>query len=647
MLKVFRDNLKYLSWILWGVILVFILFVFVDFGGGVPGPARPTASAATVGGEEISYGELQRAYQQTENAYRDAYGGQFTPELARQLQLPLQVLETLVQQRIMLAEADRIGVTVSDTELQKELLRQPLLLDEQGTFVGTDRYRQIVRSIGFATPDAFEDAIRTQLLLTKLNRVFADNIVISDADVERTYREQAERARIRYVKLPIADFRDAVVLTAEEVESFFQENIEEFRLPERRAVDFLLVDVNAIRQGLTVSDEELQVYFTEHASEYETEEQVRARQIMLMVNDQRTTEAAQQELAAIRVRLEAGETFDALARELSEDPVSSEQGGDLGLFGRGQILEEVEAAAFAGQPGDLVGPIQSGFGIHLIEIMEHLPGGLPTFEEMRESLSRRLLAERARESADAQAIELAQRIGRESLTDQEAFRQLADSDAALSYQSTPAFGRGDNVPGIGRSTPFSAAAFDLQEGQASAPVRVGSGWAILRLSETEEPRLPELAEVETEVRARLRDQQAEKSARTRFAAARERIAGGESFDTVAETLGAAVTETEEFSSGGMVGDLGPNIEISAAALALEQGAVGEPIVSGAEIVLFEVSERRHFDSVEFAAGQEDTREALASQRVNQLIAAMVAERREELKVSYDPNLIANLGLDQG
>jgi hypothetical protein len=66
MLKVLRDNLKYLSWILWGVIVVFVAFVFVDFGGGVPGPALRTASAATVGGDEISYGELQRAYQETE-----------------------------------------------------------------------------------------------------------------------------------------------------------------------------------------------------------------------------------------------------------------------------------------------------------------------------------------------------------------------------------------------------------------------------------------------------------------------------------------------------------------------------------------------------------------------------------------------------
>ena len=126
MLKVFRDNLKYLSWVLWLVVAVFILFVFVDFGGTIPGPAPPTEAAAVVGDDEISYGELQRAYRQTEASYRQAYGAQFTPELARQLQLPLQVLEQLVNQRILLDEAERMGLRVSDTELQKAVLQLPI-----------------------------------------------------------------------------------------------------------------------------------------------------------------------------------------------------------------------------------------------------------------------------------------------------------------------------------------------------------------------------------------------------------------------------------------------------------------------------------------------------------------------------------------
>ncbi len=158
--------------------------------------------------------------------------------------------------------------------------------------------------------------------------------------------------------------------------------------------------------------------------------------------------------------------------------------------------------------------------------------------------------------------------------------------------------------------------------------------------------MPELAEVESEVRARLRDLYAEEGARASVAAARDRVAAGESLDDVASDLGATVQETEPFATGGRVGELGANAEIASAALALEQGDVGEPIVTGQNIVLFQVSERNHFDPADFAANQDATRSQLESTKLNQLLASLMSERRQELDVSYDPNLMANLGLDQ-
>jgi peptidyl-prolyl cis-trans isomerase D len=646
MLKVLRDNLKYLSWILWGVIVVFVLFVFVDFGGGVPGPALRTESAATVGDEEISYGELQRAYQQTESAYREAYGNQFTPELARQLQLPLQVLEQLVQQRILLGEAESMGLAVSDVELQKELLEQPIFKDETGSWVGDDRYQQLVRSIGYATPEDFEETIRTQLVLTKLNRVVANNIVVSDDDVERAYREGAERAKIRYVKLPISTFRDDSEISAEEVTTYFDANIEDFRLSERRSVDYLLVDTNAISANLSLTDDEVRAYFEQNSAEYETQEQVRARQIMVQVTDERNAEQALSEIQAIAARITAGEDFAQLATELSDDPLSRDNGGDLGLFARGQYLEEIETAAFSAQAGDMVGPVQSGFGYHLIQVTEHLPGGLPAFEAVSDSLRRRLLAERARESATAKGTELAERIRREGLTDRAGFETIAQEDEAISFQSTPAFGRSDNVPGVGRSTPFSSAAFALTMGATSDPVRVGSGWAVMRLADIEEPRLPELTDVESDVRARLRDQRTEATAKARMAAARMELIDGTTLDDVAAGLDGTVEESSEFAAGQSLGSLGVNAELASAALALEQGGTGEPLVAGTDVILFQVSERTHFDPVEFEANRDATREELSNQRLGELLATLVASRREELSVSYDPKLMDNLGLGQ-
>ena len=114
MLKVLRDNLKYLSWILWVVILIFIAFVFVDFGGGLSRGSGTRASAATVGNDKISYADFERQYRQLEAQYRQAFGENFTPEIAKQLRLPLQALDRLVDQRLLLNEASERGLEVGD-----------------------------------------------------------------------------------------------------------------------------------------------------------------------------------------------------------------------------------------------------------------------------------------------------------------------------------------------------------------------------------------------------------------------------------------------------------------------------------------------------------------------------------------------------
>lgn len=646
MLKAFRDNLKYLSWILWIVIAAFVLFLAVEIPQA-PTQGQPTQAAATVGDREISYGELQSAYQQEEQNLRQSYGDQFTPELARQMQLPLRVLERLIQESILLEEAERMGLTVTDSELQKTLLSYPIFQDASGNFVGTDDYVQILRNQGLGTPEDFEEQIRYSLLLNKFQTVMGQNIVVTDADVEASYRETAEQAKIRYLAVPVSQFRDEAEVDAAQLDAYFQANIEEFRLPERRTIDYLVVDSDVIRQGLDISDDELETYYRENSADYSLEEQVRARHILLRTGPDRSPEQAAAELEGARARVAAGEDFGDLAIELSDDTTTAAMGGDLGMFGRGQILPEVEEAAFGAQAGDIVGPIQSAFGAHLIQVQEHTTGGLPPFEQMKDAVSRRVTSQRARESAQARADELADRLDREDM-DTAAMEELAAADPSLSLQTTPSFGRTDNVAGIGRSTPFSATAFGLQPGGTSQPVQVGANLAILRLSDIEEPRLPELAEVEADVRARVKEIQAEEAALERLRTTSQTVVDGSSLEAVAEDLAATVVESELVSRGqSLGGSLGAGTEVVEAALAMEQGQVGEPILVGGQAVLFEVAERQHFDALKFAEEKEAVRDQLAGQRLVELLSTLVAERREELEVSYDPGLSQNLGLDQG
>ncbi|HEV8632507.1 MAG TPA: SurA N-terminal domain-containing protein, partial [Thermoanaerobaculia bacterium] len=162
MLQVLRDSMKYLAWILWVVIAIFVLFVFVDFGRSsrYGGNGEQPQTAATVGNQAISYREYEHAYRNLEERYRQQLGQQFTPEMAQQMRLPMQALNQLVLRKILLREAARLDLQVSDAELRRYIAAMPLFQDSGGKFVGADLYQRLVRSRLGETPEAFETSSR-------------------------------------------------------------------------------------------------------------------------------------------------------------------------------------------------------------------------------------------------------------------------------------------------------------------------------------------------------------------------------------------------------------------------------------------------------------------------------------------------------
>jgi len=647
MLKVFRDNLKYLSWVLWLVIVVFVLFVFVDFGATVPtGSTIPTDAAATVGDIDVTYGEFERSYRQAEDTYRQIYGDQFNRELAQQMGLPLQVLDSLVADKILLQEADRMGLRVTDEEVRQAILEFPAFQAPTGGFVGEERYRQTLRSSGY-TVDSFEHMIRTQLLGQMVRDVLSANLFVSDEDVLASYKDQIEQAKIRFVQLPSSSMASEVIASPEEIEAYFDEHKEELRIPERRVVDYLLLDQNALRDTLELSDDELFEYYEANPEEFTQEEQIRARHILLQVGGDRTEQQAEEQMLAIRDRLEAGEDFATVATELSDDPGSKAQGGDLGFFGRGQMIGEFEEAAFSAVPGEVVGPVKTNFGYHLIQVEERRDAGRSSFAEAQEQIRSRLLNQRSQDLAESTATELAERIDKEVLTTQEALQQLADTETGVTFLTTPAFGREDNVPGIGRGTGFSLTAFELEQDEISEPVRAAAGWVILRVAEVQEPRIPTLDEVRDDVASSVRQDKQMQLATARMAETRQKLDDGSSLDEVAEELELVVRESGQFGRGGSIAGLGNNPEVASAALALEVGDFAGPLRHENQVLLFEVLERQRFDPQEFETQRQETREAVRSERLNQLLASLVTQRRDEMGVTYDEQLLRNFELVPG
>jgi peptidyl-prolyl cis-trans isomerase D len=643
MLKIFRDNLKYLSWVLWVVIAVFIAFVFVDFGGGLSGVNGGRQAAATVGDQQVSYAEFEREYRRLENQYREAFGEQFTPELANQMKLPLQALERLVDQKLLLEEAERLGLEASDHEVREAILGIPGLKDSDGHFVGKATYDRFLRVNGL-TPRTFEASVREELILGKLQAIVASSVAVADADVEKAYREQSERASIRFVQVSASRFAAEVgALQPAELESYFAAHRDEFKLPEQRVVDYLLVDSAKARAKVQLDAADLQRYYQEHLADYTQPEQVRARHILIKVDDKRGAIDAERQLYAARTRIEKGEDFAKVAGEVSEDPASKTRGGDLGYFARGRMIKEFEEAAFGAERNTLIGPIRTSFGFHLIEVLDQRPGGQRPFSEVEGQVRAKLAGERGDAAAQARADELAAKIAAEKLTADGQWQALADGDE-VSFLTSPPFGKDDVVPGIGRGTAFAGSAFGLQAGQASPVVKVPRGFAILRLKEVKPPRAPELADVEGRVRSAATRAKTVARAVAELTRVRGSLGAGRTLDQAAAELGVTVQESGELGANSTVPGLGAVPAVVQEALKLPAGAIGGPIETPAGAVLFQVAERKTFDPTAFAAVRESTRASLERSEVNRLLGSVLDQKKREQKVNYDRPLLEQFGL---
>lgn len=647
MLKIFRDNLKYLSWILWSFIAIFVLFIFADFGGGMFGGNGASSSAATVGSEKVTLNEFRRAYRQMEEQYRQAYGARFTPDLEKQLKLPLQALDRLVAQKVLLAEAKSLGLDTSDRELQKAILAMKGFKDKDGNFVGHEGYLAVLRGNDY-TPEAFEEAMREELTVAKLTSALQQTVTVSDQEVEKTYREQNERAKVRYLVVPPGRF--TVQATPAEVSAYFNAHREEFRLPEQRVVDYLLVDTAKLMPSVTVAEADARAYYDQHKDEFNQPEQVRARHILVQVTDPQGEAKARAVLEQAKERLAKGADFAALAKELSEDPGSKDRGGDLGFFGRGQMVKEFEDAAFGAKPGELVGPIKSSFGFHLIRVEEHRPGGQRPFADVRTQIENRLRSERAQQTAEAKAKDLAAALAKQSTLNLDALRaQASTAGSCCEAGTTPAFGRDDFVPGFGRSGPFAGAAFSLVPGKPSSAVRAGRGFAVLVVREIKPPRLPELQEAEARVRAAVEAQKRDELAVAEANRLKAGLAAGKSLDELAKGVGSTVQESQEFDRSGFIAGLGSSPQLAAAALALDQGQTGGPIKTAQGEILFQVSEHKRFDPADFAKNKPQVRTTLEREALGKLLSSLIEQRRQELKVNYDRRLLEQYGIleDQG
>ena len=623
---------RHKGWLKWSLALVCLAFVFLYVPGFVDQTAMeglPNDVVAQVGDHGITVSQFRQIYLLQLENYRRQSSGEVSEEVLRSLGIDRQILQGMIARSAAVAEAERLGLTVSDAEVRHRIVSLPGF-QVNGQFIGEARYRQTLQlQRPPMTPAQFEEEVRRDIMFERLEAAVTGWIAVSDDEVADEHRRRNERVRVQVVAFRGDDYFDEVEATDDEVAALYEEEPLAYEVPEKRQLRFLLVDESAIFESLTPAEEEVQQYYDANIGQYTTPGQVRASQILLRVGDQdeAAVEARAAELAA---EARGGADFAALAREHSDDEATAEDGGDLGLFGRGRMVAEVEAAAFEMDVDAVSDPIRSAIGFHVLRVTEKQEETRQPLDEVREAIENTLKNERATARADA----LARSIAAEVETPEDLER--AAGSRGFELQESGFVGRGEPILGLGFAPQVSAEAFQMEQGEVAGPIQTPTGPAFVTVAALQEPAIPPLDEVQEDVARDVRRRKALERAREAADGAAGSLQAGEDFEAAAEAAGLTVGTSELVARGAAFPEVGASAAVERAAFELPAGGVSGVIEAGADtLAVVRLVEREDVTPEQLAEGGDAIRGELLQNRRNEFYSAYMGRVQEQLGVDID------------
>lgn len=639
MLKQMRESFSHLKWILFLVIFVFVLLVFVDWGGGGAGgsSAVPQGYAARVNGELITLDDFGRALFMLERQYEQAYGQPLTEEMRKTMGLRRQVLQGLVNQKLLLQQAKKLKLTATPEEVRKRILEMPAL-SPGGQFVGGELYeRYITTNLGYRTAAAFEEDLAQDITLSKIDSALINSVIVPPSLAEAEYRRRTESTVIRYVLNPASRWVSAVEVSPQEGESHYRAHTADYAHPGQRQVKYLLADLATIRSRINLTEEQLRQAYEASREDYRTGESVQARHILLRTDQGAPAgqiEQARREAQQLLDRIRAGEDFAALAREHSDDPGSAAQGGDLGWFERGQMVPEFEQAAFSTPAGQLSDVVQSQFGFHIIQILEKRSGGYRSFEQVRLELEQRLVEQRAAETAREQMAQVRARIEEGAKKSENEMRAYANEWVA--YNDAGWFGERQPVEGLGRIPELNAWAFGAETGLVGPVMQSSRGPILPHVVGTREAGVTPLEEIRARVEADARLQKATELAQQKL---EEASSANGSLEELASGLSLQVQEVTIRPETPISGIPGNARALSDAARRTDVGQQAGPIAIDAGAVIFEVQAQNRFDPEAFDREKPALMESLRRSEAQKLRASLIDRLRQQAEIEINQEVV--------
>ena len=536
MLDSFRNNMKGIAFGI--VILIAIVFAFSGIGSlSVSGSASETA--VIVNGEQVTELSVQQAINNEKRRILSENEGLDAALLSDELIRP-QVVEQIIGRKLISQAAKSGGMGVSSRTTSKLLHGTPAFQADDGSF-DQDLYLYTIRNQGY-TSGTFLAMLKDDLLIEQYVRGFDASSFITKSELNLLASITEQRRDYYYMTLPLQAAIDTVQLSDTQIEDYYQSNKQRYMAEEQVVVDYIELSPTLFSEKQQISEGQLRARYDEQLETLESTTSRQAAHILLSQPDAAL-------LSEINGKLEAGQAFDALAKEYSEDVGSADFGGDLGYTSGDTFPEAFEVALAALQVGEVSAPIETESGTHLIKLLDIQQQSVD-FDTERGRIEQELIAE----LTDVWLVEKLAKL-KELSYNAETLAEIAD-DLQLTAQVSEPFTRADTA-GIAAYPAVVKAAFSaevLEDKYASEVLELGDDrYLVLKLNSYIPARQKELAEVKASVVASLSDELARASLAQRGAALMARVDSGEQVEAVAksEDLDWQVVLDAKRSTGGV------------------------------------------------------------------------------------------------
>ncbi|BCS88661.1 SurA N-terminal domain-containing protein [Pseudodesulfovibrio sediminis] len=554
MLEIMRENASgWIVKILFAVIIV--VFVFAFGMSGLTNSGDPVM--ASVDGKTITRAEFQLAYNRATEIVRQS-NPQVTQAQLRSTQFKQLVMSNLMDEILLLNEADKLGVSASDDEVVAGISAQSMFKNADGKF-DPNIYQGRLRQLRM-TPAEYEADFKKELMMDKVRQLAVRPAEVTEAQARHLFNWLGEQVRMDFIEVAPNDFIDTVTVSEDEIKTFFDANTERFTAPAQVTLRYLTFTPEALAKNETVTDEEIASYYEANKASMEQKEQVRARHILVMSKDSDPEEvqaAAAKKIEKVLKKAQAGEDFAALAKEYSEGP-SGPNGGELGWFARGAMVPDFEAVAFATKKGEISGLVKTRFGWHIIKVEDHKDAKLRTLDEAKDEIRQEIAQEKAAEQVT-------------ELLDQSMDRLVSGmsiSDIATELKLTvetsepmPAAFLGQI---LGIAPEVVTVLEELPAGTAQqTPVAINGGYILAEKVEDIAPALIELDKAKPTIIKILKEQKATEKAKAKAESILAALTGSDAAK-VAKTYAARIMTSESFDRQGNIPALGASQELTTA-----------------------------------------------------------------------------------